>query len=76
MIRESSTNGSYREGLRDYAVALFDAWQHLGAEQCLEQIELHLDSNYPDATLDDVCFAMDAVDPLILELCWSDGEAA
>lgn len=64
----------FAEGLRNYAVAQFDAWQHLGADECLDQICQHIESQYPEASLGDVCYAMEAVDPLIDELLFSAGE--
>lgn len=37
-----------RAALRQYANDLADIWRHLGREEMLEQIEAHIESNYPE----------------------------
>ena len=38
-----------RAELVEYARTLADIWRHLGPDEMLEQIEAHIESNYPDA---------------------------
>lgn len=37
-----------RADLRHYAEELADLWRHLGRDDMIEQVEAHLESNYPD----------------------------